>query len=240
MSSTFNLLARSLESAEHCQLDGIAKAIWVNHGAGLLSDSEADALFSNVQVQRSAAEPRSLGRLAARVFVGSRPRRPEHVGRRRSWVASGWVPPAVAALVSPAHAAVLSVVAREVFERGVCKLCNAALASIAGVSLSTVKQAARVAESLGLIKRIERRVACDRNLSTVITIEDARWLSWLAHRAKRGGGGKSPATFQQTGIRRGAERPSGLLVGQRPMPLRGSGCLPRMPEGAFGERGAKR
>lgn len=203
MSTMFDRLGAAIGGADHVQLDLLAREIWRCHGLGQLSDDQAQSLATVIYIQRRGSGPRLLGNVVRQRSNGCRPRRPEVMGRRRQWVASGWLPPRVAALLSQAHCAVMAVVAREVFERGVCKLSNPALAAIAGVSVSTVKQAKRVAVSLRLIKVHERRVARDRSLSTVIQVDDAQWASWLASRAKRGGGGKQLATFQQTSLLRG-------------------------------------
>jgi DNA-binding CsgD family transcriptional regulator len=67
--------------------------------------------------------------------------------RRRRWAASGCLPPALAARFTLAEQAVLAVVAAEHRKRGDCRLTNGELADVAGVSITTVKNALRAARA---------------------------------------------------------------------------------------------
>ena len=107
--------------------------------------------------------------------------------RRRRWAASGCLPPAIAARFTLAEQSALAVIAAENRKRGDCRLTNGELADVAGVSISTARNAVRVARALGLISVTERRRTAFRNDSNVIRIADAGWRVWL-----RLGGVKSP------------------------------------------------
>ena len=65
--------------------------------------------------------------------------------RRRRWAASGALPPASASRLTLAEQAVLAVVAAENRKRGDCRLTNKEVADVAGVSITTAKNALRTA-----------------------------------------------------------------------------------------------
>src|SRR3954463_2113663 len=106
--------------------------------------------------------------------------------RRRRWAASGCLPPALAARFTLAEQAALAVVAAEHRRRGDCRLTNQEIADVAGVSLTTVKNALRAARGLNLISIEERRLSAFRNDSNVVRIVSPEWRAWL----RLGGGGK--------------------------------------------------
>jgi len=81
----------------------------------------------------------------------------------------------------------LAVIAAETRKRGDCRLTNGELADVAGVSVTTVKNALRAARALGLISVEERRLSAFRNAPNIVRITDASWRAWL----RLGGGGKS-------------------------------------------------
>ena len=69
--------------------------------------------------------------------------------------------------------------AREVQARQVCVLPIDAIAPLAGVSRSTVKNALRIAPKLGLIEVRERRRPGLPSLTNVVRVIDSAWLGWL-------------------------------------------------------------
>lgn len=77
------------------------------------------------------------------------------------------------------EAAALAVISNQVVKRGVCDLCNEAVAALAGVSVSTVKRAVRAARVLGVIEVRERSMSRYRSVSNLIRIKDAGWAAWL-------------------------------------------------------------
>src|SRR3954463_16198669 len=107
--------------------------------------------------------------------------------RRRRWAASGCLPPALAARFTLAEQAALAVVAAEHRRGGDCRLTNQEIADVAGVSLTTVKNALRAARGLNLISIEERRLTAFRNAPNVVRIVSPEWRAWL----RLGGGGKS-------------------------------------------------
>jgi hypothetical protein len=158
--------------------------------AANLTQGEAEQLDARIEA-RLRPKP-------AKRRVGSRPRTPESLLRRRRLVAEGWLPPAVACRYTPSEQAVLAIEAQEYVKKGYCDLAVGATAALAGVSESTVRNARRQAVRFGHVNCQERPVAAFRNDTNVIRVVDPGWLSWLrlgARRlkkllwAKRGGGG---------------------------------------------------
>src|SRR5215213_7234123 len=72
-------------------------------------------------------------------------------------------------------------------KRGDCRLTNKEIADVAGVCITTVKNALRAARMLNLLTVEERRLTAFRNASNVVRIMSPEWRAWL--RLK--GGGKS-------------------------------------------------
>src|SRR4051794_14216189 len=122
--------------------------------------------------------------------VGSRPRSPASMERRRSWAASGHLPPQLAARFTLGEAAALAVVGVEVRKNGHCTLTLGHIAALAGVCRKTVKNALREAHALGLVRIEERRLTAWRNASNVVTVVSPEWKAWLAMR-RRGEGVKA-------------------------------------------------
>jgi DNA-binding CsgD family transcriptional regulator len=123
--------------------------------------------------------------------------------RRRRWAASGAIPPALASRFTLAEQAVLAVVSAEHRKRGDCRLTNKEIADVAGVSITTVKNALRAARALNLLSIEERRLTAFRNASNVVRIVSPEWRAWL----RLGGGGKSvPRSPTQLKISASAQR----------------------------------
>ncbi len=145
-----------------------------------LTPAEREALVEATPDAKPAEKPVQARR-------GSRPRTSASMERRRSWAASGRMPPRLAARFTLAEAAVLSVIAVEVAGKGACTLTIGHIAALAGVSETSVRNAMREAVALGLIRVEERRLSAWRNAPNRVTILAPEWLSWL--RLTRKGGG---------------------------------------------------
>jgi DNA-binding transcriptional ArsR family regulator len=141
--------------------------LYARLAAGQITDEEAERL------DHRHREPKP------RRAVGSRPRKPEHVERRRTWAARGKLPPAVAARFTLGEQAVLAVVAWVVQREGDCRKSHAELADMAGVSVSTVRNALREARGQRLIVSEERRQGRWFSLPNIMRIIDREWLAWL-------------------------------------------------------------
>lgn len=181
-------IRRAVEAAPRVKLPEVATILWRAFTAGQVSEAEAEVLSSLIEARRTLpAAPKPPSR-----HVGSRPRSPASLERRRSWTASGRLPPAISARFTSGEAAVLAVVAVEVRRSGDCRWPNAKLAAVAGVSVTTVKRAVRQARALGFLAVEERRVSAFRSDTNILRVVSPEWQAWL----RVGGGGQagSPTT----------------------------------------------
>ncbi len=196
-------LRRAVEASPRIELTKVSALLWKAYAAGQIGEDDAQALSDTIEARK--ALPASPA--PARRHVGSRPRTDASMERRRRWASSGAMPPQLQARFTLAEAAVMSVVAAEVRVKGSCRLHNAHIAALAGVSVSTVKNAVRVARKLGFIRVAQRRLTAWRNDSNVITVVDLAWLAWL--RLRRGGGGVKSVPATHTRAEKGASERRG-------------------------------
>ncbi len=239
-------LRRAIEAAPRITLPDVAALLWRAYGAGPVTEAEAETLSNLIEARKLSAPPRGENGGSAvqstpeRRSAGSRPRTDASLERRRRWVASGRLPPQLAARFTMGEAAVLAVVAAETVRRKDCRLAVGHLAAIAGVSETTVRNALREAVRLGLITVEERRVTGWRNDTNVVRVVSTEWAAWLrlakgrregaimplpqegvhsAGRLGQGGGCKSP---------QGTHTPSSRSVDSVDWPRRkaagGQGC----------------
>jgi hypothetical protein len=186
--------------AGYHQLDGIARAIWAAHGAGVMSDADAQACAEAVHARQAATRPDHAP--ARKISPPATPRRPRRqkspdrmasIERRRRLAASGPMPPALACKFTTGELAVLKVVADEVRGHGVCSSHIDAIAARAGVCRTTVQNALRMARVLCIVTVHERRRRGQKSLTNVVAIVSAEWRAWL-RLAGHGGGFKNSNT----------------------------------------------
>jgi hypothetical protein len=126
------------------ELDGIIKDMWVDHTHGLLADNEMETLDEAARARRENA-PRASARPR-----GARPQRsPDrqaNIERRRRLVASGPLPPPLAARFTWGEIAVMRIVGDECRAHGCRTLHIDAIAARAGVHRTTVQNALREAQ----------------------------------------------------------------------------------------------
>jgi hypothetical protein len=181
-------IRRAVMASPRMKLPEVRSALYKAFSAGQISEAEAEELDTLINTR--AATPATEA--PARRRVGSRPRSSASMERRRSWAAAGRVPPKMAARFTLAEQAVLAVVAVEVSKRGRCGLTVAHLAALAGVSESTVRNALREAEALGLVGIDRRRRSPWINYPNEVQILSKEWASWL--RLRTGSKSYSPRT----------------------------------------------
>src|ERR1700749_1717368 len=190
-------IADRIASACPGELDGIIKDMWVDHTHGLLADNEMETLDEAARTRREVFQER---RQAARPGPVRRPgnapwgraRRPQRsrdrqasIGRRRRLVASGPLPPPLAARFTWGEIAVMRIVGDECRVHGCCTLHIDAIAARAGVHRTTVQNALREAQGRGevpgspIISVQERRRRGQRSLTNIIRIVSREWLNWL-------------------------------------------------------------
>src|SRR3712207_2623028 len=176
-------LRRAVEASPRAELPAVSALLWKAYAAGHVTETEASALSEAIETRKALPAPQKP---VQRRF-GSRPSPPGGMERRRRWAASGAMPPALASRFTLAEQAVLAVVAAEHRKRGDCRLTNRELADVAGVSITTAKNALRAARAVNLLSVEERRLTAFRNASNVVRITSPEWRAWL----RLGGGGKS-------------------------------------------------
>src|SRR5215211_4251822 len=103
-------LRRAVEASPHVGLPKLSAVLWKAYAAGSVTEAQASELSDLIEARKALPTPeRPIQRR-----VGSRPRSPASMERRRSWAASGRLPPALAARFTMGEVAVLAVVAVEV------------------------------------------------------------------------------------------------------------------------------
>lgn len=170
-------LSAAIAGAYSQQLDSVAQQLWFAHGSGLIDDDDAMALAEAIEARRQRSN--SVPRASAQPRSQRSPDRQRSIMRRRGLAACGAMPGNIAVNFTTSEQAVLVIIAHEVQRLGLCDLCMDALAAKAGTSRTTARNAIRTAETLGLIKRTERRIARDRNDTNILHIISPEWLTWL-------------------------------------------------------------
>src|SRR5215217_7484807 len=164
-------LRRAVEASPRVELAKVASLLWRAYAAGQVSEAQASELSDLIEAKRALPAPQK----PIQRRLGSRPRTPASMERRRRWAASGALPPALACRFTLAETAVLAVIAAENRKRGDCRLTNKEVADVAGMSITTVKNAMRTARVLNLVSIEERRLAAFRNASNVVRIVSPEW-----------------------------------------------------------------
>jgi hypothetical protein len=176
------------------EIDGIIKDMWVDHTHGLLADNEMETLDEAARARREAiqarrTETRKTSGVPQNAPRGSARRRrsPDKqasIERRRRLVASGPLPPPLAARFTWGEIAVMRIVGDECRVHGCCTLHIDAIAARAGVHRTTVQNALREAQGrepgrTAIITVQERRLRGQRSLTNIIRIVSRDWLNWL-------------------------------------------------------------
>jgi len=201
--STADDIADQIGLAGHpAELDEIIKNMWVDHTHGLLTDNEVEILDEAARARREAIQerrtetrpkPRTAPFSAPRVSARRQrtPDRQASIERRRRLVASGPLPPPLAARFTWGEQAVMRIVGDECRAHGCCFLHIDAIAARAGVHRTTVQNALREAQGRGevpgapIISVQERRRKGQRSLTNLIRIVAREWSDWLRKGPRR-------------------------------------------------------
>lgn len=207
-------LRAGIADAPKATLPEITARVWAAYAAGAITETDAESLSTEIELRRAVpAAP------TPRRHVGSRPRTPESLARRRRWAASGHLPPVIAARYTPAEIAILSVIAAQVRVHGRCDWPIGRIAAVAGVAPVTVKVALRAAKAEGHITSTERPRPGGRHDTNIVQIVAPEWVAWLRlHRRETGGGGDIFAPSTSTGFKSGgrkAHRKPGLKAAEK-------------------------
>src|SRR3954465_10288289 len=157
-------LRRAVEASPRVELPKVSALLWKAYAAGQVTEDQATDLSALIEARRALPAPQR----PVQRRLGSRPRSPASMERRRRWAASGALPPALAARFTLGEQAALSVVAAENRKHGACSLTHQEIADVAGVGVTTVKNALRAARALNLLGIQERRLAAFRNASNIV------------------------------------------------------------------------
>lgn len=189
--------ATAIAAAHPAQFDQLSRNLWQAHGAGSLTDGEAQSLAETLQGLRP---PRALAAPGGATWLTqSRPsifpprraprvrHRPERIGRRRKLASSGTVPSEIAKEWTLGEQAVLTIVAEET-RRGTrdCDRSLGEIAARAGVCRSLAQATLRRAQAAGLVIIEERRRCGQKNLPNLVRIVSKEWRSWLRRGPKTG------------------------------------------------------
>lgn len=198
----FDKLKSAIEGMPRMGLGKVAPLVWKALVSSQITEAEADELSNLIEVAKIVPPPPPK---APRKPVGSRPITPNSLARRRRWVASGWLPPALATHFTQGETAVLAVIANTVLRSGDCRHSNKYIAALAGVSHTTVKNAIRMAQALGFLTVEERRETARRNQTNIVRIVSPEWKNWgrlMRPPGFEGGGGKSATCTSTLFIKR--------------------------------------
>ncbi|MGI4764878.1 MAG: hypothetical protein ACRYGP_07410 [Janthinobacterium lividum] len=205
-------IRRAIPTMPRVRLAELAATVWKGFACGAVSEQDAQQLAEEIAARKivspKPAEPRRR--------VGSRPRSPAEMERRRRWTSSGWLPPQLAAHFTMAETAVLSTIAAEVARRGLCRLTVGHIASLAGVSRSTVKNAVRQAVALGILLSEEWRLTAWRSAPNTVRIVSPEWRAWLRMRDRKRAG-DHPRQAEAGPIRKGVSHFPTSVEGKSPV-----------------------
>jgi hypothetical protein len=195
-------LRRAIEAAPRVELPKVSALLWKAYAVGTVSESDAADLSNLIEARKAIPAAQK----AVQRRLGSRPRSPASMERRRRWAASGALPPALASRFTTAENAVLAVIAAEHMKHGRCTLTIDHIAALAGIGRTTVKNALREAQRQSLARIEERRVSAWRNAPNVVTITAPEWLSWLRMRRRGVGSNPQPPRIPETNKGPSAQR----------------------------------
>jgi hypothetical protein len=176
------------------QLDRLSSEVWAAYAAGALDGDAAQSAAEAIEARRKAEAKPSPFLSATSSGPGcgrQKPKRPTSpdrrasIERRRRLVASGPLPPSLAARFTWGEQAVMRIVGDECRAHGTCSLCIDAIAARAGVHRTTVQNALREAQGRGevpgvpLVTVAERRRRGQRSLTNIIKVVSTEWTDWL-------------------------------------------------------------
>ncbi len=188
-------IRRAIPATPRVRLADLSAAVWKGFACGAIAEADAQQLADEIHARKAIPSTPAPPRKP----VGSRPRSPAHMERRRRWTGSGWLPPHLACRFTMAETAVLSTIAAEVARRGLCRLTIGHIAVMAGVSRTTVQTAVRQAVAIGILTSEEWRLTAWRNAPNTVRIVSPEWRTWLRMRDRKRAA-DHPRNTEQAGI----------------------------------------
>ena len=187
-----------------CTIDGARTTEFAQLGSdisrayanGALSEDDYQRLWEALQARRTETRPKPRAAASGPPRISARrpqrsPDRQASIERRRRLVASGPLPPHLAARFTWGEIAVMRIVGNECRAHGCCFLHIDAIAARAGVHRTTVQNALREAQGRGevpgspIISVQERRRKGQRSLTNIIRIVSREWSDWLRKGRRR-------------------------------------------------------
>jgi hypothetical protein len=185
----------AIDGARTTELAQVGSDISRAYANGALSEDDYQRLWEAIQERRSETRPKPRTAPSGAPRVSARrqrtPDRQASIERRRRLVASGPLPPPLAARFTWGEIAVMRIVGDECRAHGCCALHIDAIAARAGVHRTTVQNALREAQGRGevpgapIISVQERRRKGQRSLTNIIRIVSREWSDWLCKGPRR-------------------------------------------------------
>lgn len=173
----------SSSAASVTQVDEIARLSWQAWGRGLLSDDAAQA--TQIAADERKKTIRAFATAPSKRLSAPSPRRPirrqRSIGRRRSMATAGLLPSRLATNFTLGEMATLAVVAQAIKKQqhNQCEWPLGRVAALAGVCMTTARNALHEAHRLGLLTVTERRRNGRPSLTNRVVITSKLWLAWL-------------------------------------------------------------
>jgi len=198
----------AIDGARTIELAQLGSDISRAYANGTISEDDHQRLWEAIEARRAETrpKPRAAPSGAPRWPARRRQRSPDKqasIERRRRLVATGPLPPPLAARFTWGEQAVMRIVGDDCRAKGFCDSCIDAIAARAGVERTTAQNALRKAQGKGevpgvpIVRVTERRRPGRPSLTNVIHIISREWRDWLhkgpryATGSPRGEGSKS-------------------------------------------------
>jgi hypothetical protein len=176
-----NQFHESTETARTiADVDNLARILWRCHADGRFTDDVAQSIAEALQARRVALRPMVGRHVKPKAPPRRRPASHERLALRRKVALGGVVPAKIAMLFTMGEIAALAVIGTAARKFGDCRHAIGEIARLAGVGKTTVQNAIRHAERLGIIRRTERRVDRSMSMPNVIEVVSPLWRAWLS------------------------------------------------------------
>jgi hypothetical protein len=180
----------TIDGARTTELAQLGSDISRAYGNGAISEDDYQRLWEAIQTRRTETRPKPRAAASSAPWGPSRrpqrsPDKQRSIERRRRLVASGPLPPPLAARFTWGEVAVMCIIGDECRAKGFCDLHIDAIAARAGVHRTTVQNALREGQGRGevpgtpIISVQERRIRGQRSLTNIVRIVSREWRDWL-------------------------------------------------------------
>ena len=192
MSALVSIQDRINTAATREELDQLLRIVWADLWPRELSDADAQFLAEAIQArkpERKIAAVKPVAKLNCRVVSRFAPRpcrtrlteeeRVKRRHRKRVLGSSSMMPDTMRHHFTEGERAVLFVISSEIKQQGCCDLSVDEIGDRAGVRRTTVQNAMHQARLLGFLNITERPQRGAKNLTNIIRITSAEWLTWI-------------------------------------------------------------